>query len=181
MGVKSKIVLILRNEKGEKEKEIVQEGKTIVKNFLAIYEQICKRAISGERASFVDINGTVYDMHDYEYVYTPNRPRIALGGGSTPVSFTDYNLENNITGWQNQEGYEYSYDEANFKGTFTFYKSFTFTSETTINEAGLVWWFRDSGSYSRPVMVDRIVFDTPITVPTNRTLDVKYILEIGKV
>jgi len=181
MGVKSKIVLILRNEKGEKEKEIVQEGKTIVKNFLAIYEQICKRAISGECASFVDIKGTVYDMHDYQYVCTPYRPQIALGGGTTPVSFTDYNLENNITGWQYMEGYEYSYDETNFKGTFTFYRSFTFTSETTINEAGLVWWFKDSSDYERQVMVDRIVLDTSITVPANRTLDVKYILEIGKV
>jgi len=181
MGVKSKIVLILRNEKGEKEKEIVQEGKTIVKNFLAIYEQICKRAISGQNASFVDLYGTVYNMHGYEYVYTPNRPQLALGGGSTPVSFTDYNLENNITGWLYQEGYEYSYDETNFKGTFTFYRSFTFARETTINEAGLVWWFVDSGSSNRRVMVDRIVLDTPITVPANRTLDVKYILEIGKV
>ena len=181
MGVRSKIVLTLRNERGEKEKEIIQEGNTIVKNFLVIYEQICKRAISGERVSFVAVNGTVYDMHDYEYVYTPYRPQIALGGGTTPVSFTDYNLENNITGWQNQEGYEYSYDETNFKGTFTFYRSFTFTSETTINEAGLAWWFRDKNSYNRRVMVDRIVLDTSITVPANRTLDVKYILEIGKV
>ena len=181
MGVKSKIVLTLRNEKGEKEKEIVQEGKTIVKNFLAIYEQICKRAISGECASFVDINGTVYDMHDYMYVDTRYNPMIALGGGTTPVSFTDYNLENDITGWVEQEGYEYSYDETNFKGTFTFYRSFTFTSETTINEAGLAWWFVDSNGTNRKTMVDRIVLDTPITVPANRTIDAKYILEIGKV
>jgi len=181
MGVRSKIVLTLRNEKGEKEKEIIQEGNTIVKNFLAIYEQICKRAISGQNASFVDVNGTVYDMDEIEYINTTYRPQIALGGGTTPVSFTDYNLENNITGWIAQEGYEYSYDETNFKGTFTFYRSFTFTSEKTINEAGLVWWFRDNNGYERQVMVDRIVLDTSITVPANRTLDVKYILEIGKV
>ena len=180
MGVKSKIILVIKNEKGEKEKEIVQEGKTIVKNFLAIYEQICKRAISGERASFVAIDGVVYNLHDYEYVYTPYRPYIALGGGTTPVSFTDYDLENRIAGWSPIDGYEYSYDETYFKGTFKFYRPFTFTSETTINEAGLAWYFKDVNSYDRLTMVDRIVLDTSVTVPANRTVDVYYILEIGK-
>lgn len=180
MGVKSKIILVIKNEKGEKEKEIVQEGKTIVKNFLAIYEQICKRAISGMDASFVAIDGTVYSLHYYEYVNTLYRPYIALGTGTTPVSFTDYNLENRIAGWSAISGYEYSYDKTNFKGTFKFYRPFTFGNEVTINEAGLAWYFRDINSSNRLTMVDRIVLDTSITVPANRTVDVYYILEIGK-
>jgi len=179
LGIKSKVVIVVRDE--EKDRKIEGKGNTLVKNFLAIYEQIFKRKLSGSRALFVDIDGFVRALHDEYYVSTDNyAPHIALGTGTTPVSFNDYNLESIIAGWEPAQGYEVDYDDANFRGTFKAYKPFTFTSETTINEAGLAWYFYDTSPSCCLTMVDRIVLDTPITVPANRTIDVYYILEIGK-
>jgi len=179
LGIRSKVIIVVRDE--EKDRKIEKEGNTLVRNFLAIYEQIFKRKLSGSRAIFVDTSGTVRSLHDYYYVLTSAyAPYIALGSGTTPVSFNDYNLESIIAGWSESQGYEVSYDDANFKGTFKAYKSWTFTSEKTINEAGLAWRIYASDGKHYLTMVDRIVLDTPITVPANRSIDVYYILEIGK-
>jgi len=179
LGIKSKVIIVVRDE--EKDRKIEGKGNTLVKNFLVIYEQIFKRRLSGNGALFVDIGGSVRTLHDEYYVPTGRcAPYIALGSGTTPVSFNDYNLESIIAGWDPAQGYEVNYDDANFKGTFKAYKPFTFTSETTINEAGLAWYFYDHSASYYLTMVDRIVLDTPITVPANRTIDVYYILEIGK-
>ena len=179
LGIKSKVVIVVRDE--EKDRKIEGKGNTLVKNFLAIYEQIFTRKLSGSIALFVDISGSVRAMHDVAYVPTIDAPPyIALGSGTTPVSFNDYNLESIVAGWRPAQGYEVNYDDTYFKGTFKAYKPFTFTEETTINEAGLAWWICDASGNSYLTMVDRIVLDTPITVPANRTIDVYYILEIGK-
>jgi len=179
LGIKSKVIIVVRDE--EKDRKIEGKGNTLVKNFLAIYEQIFTRKLSGGVVLFVDVSGSVRAMHDEIYVPTANvPPYIALGSGTTPVSFNDYNLESKVVGWSPAQGYEVNYDDANFKGTFKAYRPFTFTSETTINEAGLAWYIRDADNYNRLTMVDRIVLDTPITVPANRTIDVYYVLEIGK-
>ena len=179
LGIRSKVVIVVRDE--EKDRKIEGKGNTLVKNFLAIYEQIFTRKLSGSRALFVDIGGSVRALNDQYYVLTDRyAPCIALGSGTTPVSFNDYNLENIVVGWSQVQGYEVNYDDTYFKGTFKAYKPFTFTEETTINEAGLAWWICDASGNSHLTMVDRIVLDTPITVPANRTIDVYYILEIGK-
>jgi len=179
LGIKSKVIIVVKDE--EKDRKIEGRGNTLVKNFLVIYEQIFKRRLSGGGASFVDISGSVRTLHDFYYVPTDRFvPYIALGSGTTPVSFNDYNLENIVAGWRPAQGYEVNYDDANFKGTFKALSPFTFTEETTISEAGLAWYFYDTTISYYLTMVDRIVLDTPITVPANRTIDVYYILEIGK-
>jgi len=179
LGIRSKVVIVVRDE--EKDRKIEGKGNTLVKNFLVIYEQIFKRKLSGSSACFVDVSGSVRTMHNVSYVSTIDAPPyIALGSGTTPVSFNDYNLENIVAGWSQAQGYEVNYDDTYFKGTFKAYRPYTFTEETTINEAGLAWYIRDADDYNRLTMVDRIVLDTPITVPANRTIDVYYILEIGK-
>lgn len=179
LGIKSKVIIVLKED--DKKKAIEANGNTIVKNFLVIYEQIFKRRLAGNRASFVDISGSVRFLNDYQYVNTASyAPYIALGTGTTPVSFNDYDLESRIAGWSPARGYEVNYDNDNFKITCKAYRPFTFTNETTINEAGLAWYIYDHRSYLYLTMVDRIVLDTSITVPANRTIDVYYILEIGK-
>jgi len=179
LGIKSKVVIVVRDE--EKDRKIEGKGNTLVKNFLAIYEQIFKYRLSGyQRATFVDISGSVRYMDEYYYVHCYYPPCIALGTGTTPVSFNDYDLESRTAGWYQAQGYEVNYDNTYFKITCKAYRPFTFTSETTINEAGLAWYIYDSSDSYYLTMVDRIVLDTPITVPANRTIDVYYILEIGK-
>jgi len=179
LGIRSKVIIVVRDE--EKDRKIEGKGNTLVKNFLVIYEQIFKYCLSGGySASFVDISGTVRELDLHAYVDTTKPPYIALGSGTTPVSFNDYNLESRIAGWSPAQGYEVNYDDTYFKGTFKAYRPFTFTEETTINEAGLAWYIHYASASASLTMVDRIVLDTPITVPANRTIDVYYVLEIGK-
>jgi len=178
-NITSKIVIIVRDE--TKEKKIVEsKGNTIIRNFLTIYEQIFKFALSGEASKFTDIYGKVHAMDSGLYVDCKVQPLMALGEGDKPVSFDDYNLAKPITKWDRVEKCEVIYDNTKFKITCKAYKPYRFDRDTTIFEAGLAWHIFDDIGDPHPTMVDRIVLDTPITVSANRTIDVYYILEIGK-
>jgi len=180
LDIESKVILVVRDKHNKEIKRKEAKGNTILKNFMRLIEHIFKAPIDGSSAMFIDINGTSHLYHySYPLYVNGNKIKIAIGSDNTPVSFNDYNLGNILKGWEDVISYEVSYDDVNFKGTFKAYKSWTFTEETDIWEAGLAFPYYKS-SELKYAMVDRIVLDEAFTVPANKTIDVYYILEFSK-
>jgi len=128
LGVRSKVVLAVRDKRGNMIKKKEARGNTFVKNLMRVFEQIFMKPITGSNVQFIDLGGTVRTFHDAYPIVVETMPvRLAIGSGNTPVNFNDYNLENIIKGWDDIDSAEYNYDDANFKGTFKAYKSWSFT------------------------------------------------------
>jgi len=180
LGVRSKVVLIVKDKRKGVIRKRESEGNTILKNFMRLIQDIIWTPITGNLTSYIDINGVYKQFHySYPLYVNGNEAKMAIGSGNTPVNFNDYNLANKIKGWDYIDNAEYNYDDANFKGTFKAYKEWRFTTETDIWEVGLAFPYNSTGGLTYS-MTDRVVLDTAFTVPANKTVGVYYILEFSK-
>lgn len=119
---------------------------------------------------------------------------IHFGTGNTPATEDDYNLEtpwaDSITGVSISSptlGATYDSEENSYFG----YADYTITNNSendlTISEIGRYFWFGtcetqaygeacylSNSSYRKKMLVDRIVLDTPVTIPANTAGIVRY-------
>lgn len=120
-----------------------------------------------------------YDFNNITYVSTPgalsstNNKAIFIGSGTTPPTLDDYKLENLITtGYSATISGTNSEDQIVATGQFamTITITNTQTENLVINELGYF--------VCGPILYDRIVLDTPVTIAPGATKTIEYRLNM---
>ena len=121
------------------------------------------------------------DLSKIRTVINYNTPGVVFGDGDTPVSFDDYKLSGNvvdtITG---TAAINHAVDDNGITSTGLYTLTNTSDTEITIREVGL--FSRVSLSPTggiKPVMYERTVLDSPVTIPAGGVGQVTYTIRMN--
>ena len=114
-----------------------------------------------------------------KHVVNTDDSGVSFGIGTTPANATDYKLENSLPSTQISVSVpsavsfsrENTYDEY----SVTFGVTNITTATITISEVGLI----AAPQTAYPVLVDRTVLDTPVTIPAGQSKQITYTIRFN--
>ncbi|MEM4959847.1 MAG: hypothetical protein QXX12_08275 [Nanopusillaceae archaeon] len=189
-NVKTYIEIKIIDKDGKVVKEVKSEANSFVRNFIrALYNLTIAPAMNRTATMLVDIYGRENPMlFNPRYLYTimdlvapieNDDYGILVGRGTNPVSYDDYELEDQITYldiyYGEMEGHLISRPDG--KEAIVISRTFTNSSsgDVTIREVGLA--FHTRTIYDRYFfLIDRTVLSSPITLKPGQSAVIRYII-----
>lgn len=114
----------------------------------------------------------------YPYIgrlLTSTKAGVIIGTGDTPVTFDDcYVSGEQITTFSETHTVTYNFDETGCEVTSVFSITNTGDSDFTIKEIGLIGGSPFTDNYTRYMMFERTVLDTPVTIAAGGVGQVTY-------
>lgn len=114
-----------------------------------------------------------------KHVVNSNDAGVSFGIGTTPANTTDYKLENPLPSTQISvsvpSAVSYSRGDTCDEYSVTFGVTNKTSDAITISEIGLI----ASPQTSYPVLVDRTVLDTPVTIPAGQSKQITYTIRFN--
>lgn len=159
----------------------------LTKNFYSFM----RATLQNTTADFTLKNGSaqssVFVPSDYKppfaamnkHVVNTNDAGVSFGIGTTPANTTDYKLENSLPSTQISvsvpSAVSYSRGTTYEEYSVTFGVTNKTTASITISEIGLI----ASPQTAYPVLVDRTVLDTPVTIPAGQSKQITYTIRFN--
>ena len=114
-----------------------------------------------------------------KYVVNTNDTGVSFGIGTTPANTTDYKLENSLPNTQISvsvpSAVSYSRGDTFDEYSVTFGITNKTTEAITISEIGLT----AAPQTAYPVLVDRTVLETPVTIPAGQSKQITYTIRFN--